>query len=154
MLLGGVVRKAFVGFIASSTSHRPNNSFLPRSMSTMSTCPFLQHGPPTYKGSPPASIQKEYTEALKKINWEDVKQDIRIVLQDSKDWWPADYGTYGGLFIRMAWHATGTYRQSDGRGGADGGCQRLEPELSWPDNTNLDKAHKVTCVHENLIISY
>jgi hypothetical protein len=81
MLLGGVVRKAFVGFIASSTSHRPNNSFLPRSMSTMSTCPFLQHGPPTYKGSPPASIQKEYTEALKKINWEDVKQDIRIEIR-------------------------------------------------------------------------
>lgn len=73
-------------------------------------CPFLNHAPNPYPGLPDPKIQAEYYEALKKINWDDVKADIKKVLKDSKEFWPADYGHYGGLFIRLAWHATGTYR--------------------------------------------
>ncbi|MFB6269572.1 MAG: catalase/peroxidase HPI [Halobacterium sp.] len=85
----------------------------------------------------------DYAEAFQELDYEAVKDDIRKVMMDSKEWWPADYGTYGPLFIRMAWHSAGTYRTADGRAGASGGLQRLPPESSWPDNVNLDKARRL-----------
>ncbi len=85
----------------------------------------------------------DYADAFEDIDYEELKNDIRKVMMDSQDWWPADYGTYGPLFIRMAWHSAGTYRTADGRAGASGGLQRLPPESSFPDNVNLDKARRV-----------
>ena len=81
-----------------------------------------------------------YPEAFKSIDYNALKQDINILMTTSQDWWPADYGHYGPFFIRMAWHAAGTYRIGDGRGGAGSGMQRFAPLNSWPDNGNLDKA--------------
>jgi catalase-peroxidase len=85
----------------------------------------------------------DYAEAFQQIDYEALKADIEEVMTTSKDWWPADYGHYGPLLIRMAWHAAGTYRTTDGRGGASGGRQRLAPLNSWPDNANLDKARRL-----------
>ena len=93
--------------------------------------------------SDPMGPHFDYVEAFKTLDLAAVVADLKALMTDSQDWWPADYGHYGPLFIRMAWHAAGTYRVSDGRGGAGTGAQRFAPLNSWPDNGNLDKARRL-----------
>ena len=93
--------------------------------------------------SNPMGDDFNYAEQFNKLDYFELKKDIEEVMLDSKDWWPADYGNYGGLFIRMAWHSAGTYRTGDGRGGTRAGQQRFAPQNSWPDHANLDKARRL-----------
>ncbi len=93
--------------------------------------------------SDPMGQSFSYAEEFKKLDLAAIKKDLYALMTDSQAWWPADYGHYGGLFIRMAWHSAGTYRTGDGRGGAASGSQRFAPLNSWPDNGNLDKARRL-----------
>lgn len=93
--------------------------------------------------SNPMGKKFDYAKEFKKLNLKAIKKDLYALMTDSQEWWPADYGHYGGLFIRMAWHSAGTYRIADGRGGAGNGTQRFAPLNSWPDNANLDKARRL-----------
>lgn len=93
--------------------------------------------------SNPLGEEFDYKAEFEKLDYEALKQDLRDVMTNSQEWWPADYGHYGGLFIRMSWHAAGTYRTADGRGGGSTGNQRFAPLNSWPDNVNLDKARRL-----------
>ena len=98
-----------------------------------------QHAP----ASNPMGEDFDYAEEFKKLDYAALKQDLKALMTTSQDWWPADWGHYGGLFIRMAWHSAGTYRTADGRGGGGTGNQRFAPVNSWPDNGNLDKARRL-----------
>jgi catalase-peroxidase len=99
----------------------------------------------TQKGTSPDPMGEDfsYSQAFNTLNYEALKKDLTALMTDSQSWWPADYGHYGPFFIRMAWHAAGTYRTADGRGGASSGQQRFAPLNSWPDNGNLDKARRL-----------
>lgn len=115
---------------------------LPRSAA--GGCPFAGEGPPP-AGHPVVALdrQRRFAAALEAIDFDAVRKDIQAAMTDSQDFWPADFGNYGPLFVRLAWHCSGSYRMSDGRGGCDGARIRFDPERSWEDNTNLDKARRL-----------
>lgn len=91
----------------------------------------------------PLGEEFDYAKAFQSLDFQALKQDLHLLMSKSQDWWPADWGHYGGLFIRMAWHSAGTYRSADGRGGGGHGNQRFAPLNSWPDNINIDKARRL-----------
>ena len=119
-----------------SNGKRSNRDWWPEHLSLAT---LTQHSP----RANPMGEQFDYAEAFKQLDLNAVIQDLHALMTDSQEWWPADFGHYGGLFIRLAWHSAGTYRTTDGRGGAGGGQQRFAPLNSWPDNANLDKARRL-----------
>ncbi|MBB5220738.1 catalase-peroxidase [Amaricoccus macauensis] len=122
--------------LASSTAMRGNTDWWPNQLNLKI---LHQHS----NLSNPMGDDFDYAEAFRNLDLDAVKADLRALMTDSQEWWPADFGHYGGLFIRMAWHAAGTYRVSDGRGGAGQAQQRFAPLNSWPDNVSLDKARRL-----------
>ncbi|UWP90917.1 catalase/peroxidase HPI [Aliiroseovarius crassostreae] len=121
---------------ATSTGTRSNSDWWPGQLNLRI---LHQHG----AKSNPMGDDFDYAKAFEGLDLEAVKADLTALMTDSQDWWPADYGHYGPLFVRMAWHAAGTYRSADGRGGGNTGNQRFAPLNSWPDNVNLDKARRL-----------
>jgi catalase-peroxidase len=124
------------GAPARKSSRRGNRDWWPESLSLHT---LSQHSP----RANPMGAEFDYAEAFKTLDLDAVIKDLHALMTDSQEWWPADFGHYGGLFIRLAWHSAGTYRTSDGRGGAGGGQQRFAPLNSWPDNANLDKGRRL-----------
>ncbi|SVE27184.1 uncharacterized protein METZ01_LOCUS480038, partial [marine metagenome] len=128
-VLGGSHRHTAVGATA-------NQHWWPNQLNLK----ILHQNPPE---SNPMGVDFNYAEEFKKLDLNALSKDIEAVMTTSQDWWPADYGHYGPLFIRMAWHSAGTYRIGDGRGGASSGTLRFAPLNSWPDNVSLDKARRL-----------
>ncbi|NML26457.1 catalase/peroxidase HPI [Zoogloea dura] len=126
----------FSGGARSTVGVRSNRDWWPKQLNLAI---LHQHAP----ASSPMDPGFDYAEAFKRLDFAALKKDLQALMTVSQDWWPADWGHYGGLFIRMAWHSAGTYRTADGRGGAGTGNQRFAPINSWPDNGNLDKARRL-----------
>jgi catalase-peroxidase len=122
--------------VPSSAAHRTNRDWWPNQLNLK-----MLHSHSAL--SDPMGADFEYAREFKTLDLAAVKKDLAALMTDSQDWWPADFGHYGGFFIRMAWHSAGTYRTGDGRGGAGAGQQRFAPLNSWPDNANLDKARRL-----------